>query len=256
MKVQIVGLQKKALAAYISKKYPGISVVQKNPDIVICHGGDGTLLYGEREFPGIPKVMIRNSQICTTCAKITKDTILQLIQEKQYSIVEFTKIQAETKNKKMIALNDIVVGHPHVNGTLRVKVFIKGKQYGDEVLGDGVIVSTPIGSTGYYQSITHSNFQSGIGIAFNNAVKIISHLVVDESTDVEIEVSRGPGVVACDNDEEVIPISTGDRVRIVAAKEKAKIIEFPGEHARFNVDTSSNRLPIGFCQICGQHYER
>ncbi len=250
MKVQVTGLQRKQLATYIEEKFPTIDLVEEKPDLIITYGGDGSLLYAERHFPGVPKVMLRNSQVCTLCANMSRDTVLQLILEEQYDIVPYTKLEAEAKGKKLTALNDVVVGHPFVNGTLRAKVSINGEQYGDEILGDGIVISTPIGSTGYYQSITRSNFQFGIGIAFNNVVRIVSHLVVDEETPIEVEVTRGPGIVAADNDEGQIDLSTGDRVQIRRSKEKAQIVHFPSEHRRFNLTAQSNRLPLGLCQIC------
>ncbi len=256
MKALVVGLQKKTLEKHIVEKYPDLKLTDKKPDVILSYGGDGTLLFAEREHPEVPKVMIRNSQVCKLCSTVAKDTILELLLKKEYDIAKFTKLEVTAHEKTMLALNDVIVGHPQVNGTLRARVYINDQLYHQETLGDGVVVSTPIGSTGYYLSITRSNFNHGIGIAFNNTVNIVSHLVVDEDSKVEIEVTRGPGVVTTDNNDEYIDLSTGDRITIIASKQRAQLIQFPKEHERFNVSTSSNRVPSGYCQICGQHYER
>ncbi|MBU0496351.1 MAG: NAD(+)/NADH kinase [Candidatus Thermoplasmatota archaeon] len=256
MKIQVVGLQKKALEKLIKEKYTSLELVDKKPEVVVSFGGDGTLLFAEREYPGVPKSLIRNSQVCKLCSTIVKETVLQLLQEEKFIITEYAKLEAFAQNRKVLALNDVVVGHPRINGTLRARVYIDKQIYHQEMFGDGVVISTPIGSTGYYQSITRSNFDHGIGIAFNNTVNIVSHLLVGEASEVEIEITRGPGIVAADNNEDYIEVSTGDFVHIKVSKERAKILQFPKEHERFNVNTSSNRVPSGYCQICRQHYER
>lgn len=253
MKLQIIGLEAQELKSYIRVHYPRIAIVQKKPDVMICYGGDGTLLYGERMHPGIPKLLLRNSQICPSCSQTVKDEVLDLLQKKEYSIEQFIKLEAQVRRKHLLALNDIVVAHSKVNGTLRARVVISGKPYGDAILGDGIVVSTSIGSTGYYQSITRSHFASGIGIAFNNTVNIVSHLVVDESAVVEVSVIRGEGVVAADNNEEYLSVSPADSVRIFTSKKKAHLVIFPDQYAKLNA-ASKDRVPLGFCQVCHQHY--
>ena len=42
--------------------YDGLTLVDDDPDIVVCYGGDGTLLSAEHRWPGVPKVPIRNSR--------------------------------------------------------------------------------------------------------------------------------------------------------------------------------------------------
>ncbi len=255
MKIILAGLQKKALEKYIVERFVELEIVEKKPKIVLCYGGDGTLLYAERHYPGIPKALIRNSQVCHHCANIARDTILQLLVDGDYTVERYTKLQVICKEQQLVALNDVVVGHPKVNGTLRAKVYVNGAQHGDEVLGDGVVVSTPIGSTGYYQSITRSNFASGIGVAFNNSVNVINNLVLQNEDAITIEITRGPGMVVADNDEIEIPVSTGDRIDVIVSKDYAQIVVFPEEHGRFNVMTGASRVPIGFCQICKKRYE-
>src|SRR3989339_2013695 len=256
MKILIVGLAKEELVKEIHANYPRLEIVAKDPEVVVCYGGDGTLLYAERIFPGIPKAMIRNSRVCKLCSTETGDTILSLLQRNDFQIVEHTKLEAHVNKQILYALNDIVIGHQAVNGTLRSQVYLNGQQYGDEIFGDGVVISTPLGSTGYYQSITRSNFRSGIGIAFNNSITSVSHLVVDKKTTIEVEVTRGPGVVASDNDERALPLPNKQRAKIMISDKIAKIIKFPKEFQKFNVNTGSDRAVLEYCQICRVHYEQ
>jgi len=254
MRIHILGLERQSLIEYVRGHFPDIEVVESNPDVIVCYGGDGTLLYGERLYPGVPKVMLRNSQVCASCAQEAKEVVLPLLRDSQYTVVDHLKLEARLGTRTLTAMNDIVLAHPHVNGTLRAKVSINHQPYGDAILGDGIVVSTPVGSTGYYQSITRSHFQSGIGIAFNNTVNIVGHLVVDESTHIAVDIIRGPGLVAADNNEEHIPLSTGDHVEVYASKDTAHLIRFSEANARFSLGVSTERVPLGFCQICHQRY--
>ena len=68
-----------------------------------------------------------------------------------------------------------------------------------KIVGDGVGLSSVHGSTAYYRSITHSLFRVGIGLAFSNSTETVDHMVLAESSTVEIEVVRGPGLLVADN---------------------------------------------------------
>jgi len=257
IRVKVFGPQREKLKKYIIKKYPIFDIIgkeDKNVDLDICYGGDGTLLLAERMDPGVPKVGIRNSQICDTCKNETSDTILQLIRDGKYNISEYYKLAAVCKGKTVVALNDIIIGHYYINTALRFKVFIDDIPYGGEFLGDGVVVSTPIGSTGYYQAITRSNFQHGIGVAFNNTVNIIGHVVVNNKAEIKVLITRGPGRLRYDNDRSQISLVKGDEVLIHKSKQISRLINFSRKNEKYNIDVSHNRLPLGYCQICRKYY--
>lgn len=247
MNIQIVGLQKEELIEHVKKTYAGtFTVVEKDAEVMICYGGDGTLLWGERMYPGIPKVMIRNSRIFEEQMIANRDLILRLLAEKKYTIAEHMKLEAEAGGKKKLALNDVVIGNPHVNGSIRFRCTINDRAYDQELLADGILVSTPVGSTGYFQSITNTNFEIGLGVAFNNAMNHINHLVLNKHAIVSVEITRGPARLAWDNDEEQIDLSTGDLVTIYGSKTTAKAVLFPKEFGHVNLNIGMNRTPLAF----------
>ena len=43
------------------------SVIERNPDFILCYGGDGTVLFSERKFPEVPKLVVKRSNICKKC---------------------------------------------------------------------------------------------------------------------------------------------------------------------------------------------
>lgn len=258
MKIKIFGLERENLARYIQKNYPYFTILpqktKKKVDIVVCYGGDGTLLMAERENPGVPKVSIRNSQICNTCRWETRDAVLRLVSEKRFYITKHFKIEAIYKKHRQVALNDIIIGHQNINTALRYKVYINDRQYGSEFLGDGVVAATPMGSTAYYQVITRSNFEEGIGLAFNNTINSIGHVVINDKNIIKVIVTRGPGRMRFDNYREYYDLKEGDEIIIRKAKEFAQIVNFRGTWEKLNVSISQNRLPLGYCQVCRKYY--
>ncbi|EKD79081.1 MAG: ATP-NAD/AcoX kinase [uncultured bacterium] len=254
MKVVISGLAKQELAAYIRKHYRhDIQIVKQKPEFVLCYGGDGTLLFAERNYPTVPKVMIRHSRVCTLCARLARETILRLLVRGQYSLLEQPLLETSHRRKTMYGINDIMVAHGQINTGLRYHLWLNGESWGDELLGDGVVVATPLGSTGYYQSITRSTFQQGMGIAFNNSILSVGNIVVPEDTVVKVRVNRGPAVVAADNNDHFFPLQARDVVTIRRSHRSTYVVYFAGKHYRkFNVGIGESRMPLGFCQMCGK----
>jgi len=84
-------------------------------------------------------------------------------------------------------------------------------------------VSTVHGSTAYYRSITRSVFKVGMGLAFSNSTAEIDHLVVKDSSLIEVEIVRGPGLLVADNSPHTISLDKDDRVRIFRSGETAAI---------------------------------
>ena len=254
MRVQVTGLERSELRKYIRKNHPGLKITKDNPEVIICYGGDGTLLYAERHFPRKVKVMIRKSQVCEKCVAETKEKILTELEKRNYTIFKHNLLEAKVKNNKIFGLNDILVGHEQMNSALRFKVYLNEVQYGHEVLGDGMLVSTPFGSTGYYQSITRSNFQEGLGIAFSNTVNVIGNLVVKNNTKMKVEITRGPGILVQDNAKKFVKVETGDTINIYRSKRYARLAMIKGRGKKYNIGMSQNRVPLGYCQVCGKEF--
>lgn len=254
MKVVISGLAKQELASYIRQHYRhDIQVVKQKPEFVLCYGGDGTLLYAEQHYPLVPKVMIRHSRVCQHCARLARETILSLLVRGQYSLIEQPLLETTHRRKTLYAINDIMVAHAQVNTGLRYHVWLNGENFGGDMLGDGLVVATPLGSTGYYQSITRSTFQHGLGVAFNNSIFTISNVVVPEDTIVKVQVDRGPGVVAADNNNHYLPLAIRDVVTIRRSHRSTYVVYFSGKHYRqYNVGIGDNRVPLSLCQMCGK----
>ncbi|MGC9610857.1 MAG: hypothetical protein ABSE68_01400 [Minisyncoccia bacterium] len=222
MKVHVFGKESEIILDLVKKS--GFEVVDKNPDIIASYGGDGTLMRSEFEFPGIPKLVLKNSQVCKLCVDLPNEEILRRVKNGQYKIEELDKLEAETKGRKVTGLNDIVVHNTNPRHAVRYTIFVNGREIGGEIIGDGVVIATPLGSTGYYRSITDSFFEIGIGLAFNNSTEQSDHMVLSDNSEIKIKIARGPAIVYADNQSEAIELKEGDEVVVKKSKETAKII--------------------------------
>ncbi|MCL4437642.1 hypothetical protein M1513_01210 [Patescibacteria group bacterium] len=222
MKVLIFGKDKNKIYPLVKKT--GFDIVEKNPEIVLSYGGDGTFIKSEDEFPGVRKVILKNSRICKTCSKFSNKEVLKKIKENKFVIKKLWKLEASVGNKKFYAINDIVVHNKNPLHGVRYEIYIDGKKTGGEIIGDGIVAATSFGSTAYYRSITGSFFESGIGLAFNNSTEPFDHVVLKESREIRLKVLRGPAIVYADNQAEIADIGEGDEVIIKKSSKVARIL--------------------------------
>jgi NAD kinase len=185
-----------------------------NPEVVISFGGDGTLLLSEHMYPSIPKLFLRNSLLGNLGFKESNDVVLDNFFAGKLTIKEYFKIEAEVKNKKVFAVNEFSLKNKNPRHSIRFDVYINEKKVLNHIIGDGLMVSTPIGSTGYYKSITRSTFELGLGLAFNNTTEQYNHMVLKEDSVIKIVMLRGPGFCYVDNHEEEIGVGEGDEILI------------------------------------------
>ena len=187
---------------------------QFTPELIIAHGGDGTLLHAEREFPNIPKLALRDMRTAPTCEEHSYEKILNDFFKGELKLKKLPKLYAEFQGKKILAVNDIFIHNFERMSALRYRVYINDELYAKEVVGDGVGLSSIHGSTAYYKSITHSIFKTGIGLSFSNSTEEVNHLVLPETSVVRIEIVRGPGLVISDNAPENYILEKGEAITL------------------------------------------
>ena len=108
--------------------------------------------------------------------------------------------------------------------SIRFYIYKNDRQYSDQlIIGDGIVASTPFGSTGYYQSITKTTFKENFQIVFNNTVTTIAPLEFKTGDIITLKVVRGPGEMTSDNNPETIELIEGDKAFIKVSDQIAKI---------------------------------
>lgn len=217
-------------------------------DLVVVYGGDGSLLGADRDFPDLPKLIIRRNGEFTKCPRHLDEVVLRRVVEGRHTITRLPRLEAVIGNQRLQGINDVVFHNLKVTSGVRYRVRIDDEIYGDEIVGDGVVVATPFGSSAYYRSITKSVFRVGLGLAFNNSTEAVNHLVLREESRVEIHVTRGPAVVVADNTLEPVPVDAGDVIAIQITPSAAEIWELSTLTCRDCVHTET-KIPAGFRHV-------
>ena len=224
MKVILFGRNLDAIRPLIKKM--GFKLVESRPNFVISYGGDGTLMQAEEKYPGIPKIILKGSLVCKKASCFSNEDVLKKIKSKRFKIKKYFKLEAVANAKKLLAVNDIVVHNKNPRHAIRYKVWIGGQEMSGDVIGDGVVIATPFGSTAYYRSITDSFFEIGIGLAFNNSTEQFDHMVLDENKKIKIKIIRGPAVVYADNQEKYIEeLCIGSEIIVKKSNKLMKVVE-------------------------------
>jgi len=202
----------------------GFKYSENKPNIIISLGGDGTYLRSERKFPGIPKLIVRHKSICKKSEINDLKKALEKLKKNKYKIKNNVKLETKIRRRKITCVNEFSIRNRYATTALRFYVWINDKRL-DEIIADGVIVSTPFGSTGYYNSIGGKKFDKGIGIGFNNPTKKMKQLTVPENSEVGIKILRGDAVFNTDNNPQVILLQKGETIKIKKSKNIAKLVD-------------------------------
>lgn len=222
MKVTLFGARAEKLRPLVEAQTE-LDLVDDGSDVIVCYGGDGTLLAAELKWPGVPKVPIRNSRRGIRCIAEPPDYVIERLARGDLVRTEHLKIRCsvthadpEAPDNDLLAINEFNVHMGRTNASVRFRVWFDDKPYGTdhEIIGDGLIVCTPFGSTAYFNQITRGVFWSGIGVAFKYTGDHTNHLIVPEDTVVRAVITRGPAILAYDNSTEYIELVENDELTI------------------------------------------
>jgi len=202
----------------------GFKYSSEAPDFVITVGGDGTYLEAERQLPGIPKLLVKDSLICYKCHDEPLDEMLEIIQSGKSRVEEIIKLEVIHPDGKLLAVNDIILRNENPIHAIRFKVSLNGKEVEPNLIGDGVVVATPFGATGYYKSVTRTTFNQGIGVAFNNPTQEKNPWLIERNSELKIEITRGKGQLAADNNPSIVTVSEVDSVIIRKASQVGRLV--------------------------------
>mgnify|MGYP005905527355 CR=1 FL=1 len=127
-------------------------------EIILSVGGDGSFLGAARTFSGFPVLMagvhLGELGFLNTITMADMEERLDLILQGDYQtesrVFLSSSIVKENGDKEILpdVLNDVVVGHKEIGQLARIRFFVNG-HFIQEYAADGLIISSPTGSTGY-----------------------------------------------------------------------------------------------------------
>lgn len=207
-------------------------------DLVIVLGGDGTILQVIKECAkqNTPVVGINLGHL-GFLADIEKNQLEQLfglLENNAYHIEERSLVEAYYGGKEFLALNDIVISKGENTRLINIETHV-GDMLLDNYFCDGLIVSTPTGSTAYSMSVGGPILAPDIaGLIIN---PISSHSL--HSRPVVIADGSRVGLICtklnidCQlvvDGELVAKIKNNDKILIKKSKYKALLIRLDGNN--------------------------
>ena len=217
-------------------------------DLAITVGGDGTILNAARSLAdkNVPMVGINIGRLgfLADVSPEEIDTVLGDILSGNHIRDERFLLEARvSRNNKIIfsadALNDVVVHVRDVARMIEFETRING-QFVNHQRADGLIISTPTGSTAYALSSGGPILQSNLDAM--TLVPICPHtlssrpLVVNASSEVDILISETKQAIAqvtCDG-QTSFEVNIGDHI-IIKRKQHTITLLHPQGHSNFDI---------------------
>jgi NAD+ kinase len=211
-------------------------------DAMLTLGGDGTLLRGARFLDGkdVPILGVNLGRLgfLTSCGVDEFEDALQRFSRGDYVAEARMGLSAmamhgqQPMGSRWLSLNDVVL---HKGGFARVVRF--HVMVDDEPIGpyaaDGVIVSTPTGSTGYSLSaggpVVVPTVESIVITPVSPHTLAMRPLVLPPSAVVRVQCDDGPEQLLVTVDGQVgARVSGGELIVVQRAPSPVRIVRFPG----------------------------
>jgi len=221
-------------------------IMCQKADFLVSIGGDGTLLSLVRRSYRYHKPVVGiNAGNLGFLADITieeVDTFLSHLLMGRYRIDNRMMIEGYIQKKtgkkiSFIAFNDVVITSPEPSKMVKVNASIDGERF-NSYTGDGLIISTPTGSTAY-------NLSAGGPILYPLTqafiiTPVLAHslanqrpLVVPADFSIELDAEKYRAIASIDG-QEIYELEEGDTLYIGGAKTGATLIHRK-EHNYFSV---------------------
>ncbi|HEY0930075.1 MAG TPA: NAD(+)/NADH kinase [Gemmatimonas sp.] len=211
-------------------------------DAMITLGGDGTLLRGARLVNGrpIPILGVNFGRLgfLTSCSADEMEEGVRRLASGDFEsdprmVLESCAIDGDrTERCRWRALNDVVMHKGGFARLIKFSVFVDGEHAGS-YSADGLIISTPTGSTGYSLSaggpIVMPTFESIVLAPVSPHTLAMRPLVLPADVEVKVRADDGPEELLVTVDGQVGTTFTGGETLIVRrAPEPVHIVRLPG----------------------------
>jgi NAD+ kinase len=228
-----------------SKTYPTFTIssgLNSTFDMFVSFGGDGTILRATTFVKdlGIPIVGVNTGRLgfLSTFKKEDVRKVVQEFKEGAYTIVERSLVQLNTKELNIefgdlnFALNEITVSRKDTTSMITVETYLNN-EYLTSYWADGLIISTPTGSTGY-------SLSCGGPVIVPTAKSLVltpiaphnlnaRPLVISDDTIIRLKVSGREENHLVSLDSRIASLENGQEITISKAPFSIKMIEYTSE---------------------------
>lgn len=210
-------------------------------DILISIGGDGTILRATTfvRDSGIPILGVNAGRLgfLATVQKENIELFLQIVLEKKYSISQRTLLTLECSPHTAeidinFAMNEVSVNRKDTTSMITVETYLNG-EYLNSYWADGLIISTPTGSTGYSLSCGGPILTPDVNALI--ITPIAPHnltarpLVIPDDTEIRLKVSGREEQYLVSLDSRITFINNNSELTIKKTPFKINMVEIAEE---------------------------
>ncbi len=213
-------------------------------DLLITFGGDGTLLSVARHAPDHVPILGVNMGTLGFLTEVRLEefpAVLERVLAGDYVVEPRVTFDATVQGPKRAAnqyrvLNDVTINKSALARIIEMRVTVAG-QFVSTFRGDGLVVSTPTGSTAY-------NLSAGGPIVYPTMGAVIitpicphmltnRPLVLPDELDIEIGIvspSEGQEIYVTLDGQEGTPITENDKVCVKKSDQRVLLIQSPDKN--------------------------
>lgn len=208
-----------------------LSSLCQEVDFLVSIGGDGTLLSLVRnsfEFD-LPIVGIHMGTLgfLTDIVYEELPTFLKDLKNDQYRVDNRMLVECKVDDRCYVAFNDLVISRKTVSSMIKIKAKIDGNSF-NTYYGDGVIISTPTGSTAYNLSvggpIVYPLTEAFIITPVAPHSLTQRPLVMPADIEIEFKIKDKQGAVLLIDGQDTIDVKENTVIKVTIARKKAKLI--------------------------------
>lgn len=218
----------------VNKEY-----IYQNSDFVIILGGDGTILGAAREIVSydtpILGVNLGNLGFITEVEQKEVFVALEKIIKGEYKIENRLMIKAEVYRdnklkKTLYALNDFCITRGYLSRMVKLNTFV-GHHFVDAYNADGLLVSTPTGSTAYSLSAGGPIVNPTLNLMLitpicPHSLKSRTVVVSDQDTIyIEVDETNPDKIYIAADGQEGYELIKGDKIKIQKLEKNLNLIK-------------------------------
>ena len=198
--------------------------------LALSMGGDGTFLRTARLVAPyrtpILGINLGSLGFLTQTGTESLGQALDAVRNDRYTLERRLRLRADIGDQSTSALNDVVISRPDVDTTTAIDLYRGPDTFVGRYPGDGLIVSTPSGSTAYSLAcggpIVEPTLDCITATPLNAHRISLRPLVLSGDVDLRAEL-RKPGWLVLDGEKRT-QLTTGDVVRIRRATPDTRMI--------------------------------
>jgi NAD+ kinase len=202
--------------------------------MIVSIGGDGTLLWTAQQAAAarIPVLGINAGRLgfLTQVQLGDEGEALDRWAAGDFTLQRRALLEARVDDRVFLALNDVTVHKGIEINLIRIEAFVDGNSAG-RFDADGVIVSTPTGSTGYALSlggpIVHPDVRAIVFMPLNPHSLFNRPIVLPESSRITLRLPSASAILTCDG-QQTYALRPGAEVQVAAPGLQVDLVQFAG----------------------------